>query len=260
MPRHEGPSRRLRMESFVRRPDLPRTGRLLLSRRELLAATAVGAAMPRVAFAATPDGQLTYGVHVSLAPNWFDPADTLGIITPFMVLYALHDAMVKPMPGKVQAPCLAESWNASEDGLSYDFTIRNGAKFHNGEPVTAEDVKFSYERYRGVAHELMKDQLAGIDVVDPQHVRFRLKKPWPDFAVARHPRAPGRQSRARPRGHEQGAVPRLLQDHQQRGRPLHLRLLLAAAAGGQRPGQGQEAAGRSRSPERVRCRAAILRQ
>ena len=58
------------------------------------------------------------GIHVSLAPTWFDPAETPGIITPFMVLYALHDAMVKPMPGNLQAPCLAESWSASEDGLT----------------------------------------------------------------------------------------------------------------------------------------------
>ena len=70
-----------------------------------------------------------------------------------MVLYALHDAMVKPMPGNLQAPCLAESWSASEDGLTYEFVLRKGAKFHNGEPVTAEDVKFSFERYRGAAHD-----------------------------------------------------------------------------------------------------------
>jgi peptide/nickel transport system substrate-binding protein len=85
------------------------------------------------------------------------------------------------MPGKTQAPCLAESWKASEDGLSYEFTIRKGAKFHNGEPVTAADVKFSYERYRGASHELMKQQMASIEVLDPQRVLFKLKKPWPDF-------------------------------------------------------------------------------
>ena len=155
-----------------------------LTRREVLAAAAaasltVGA--PHAAFAAAPAGQLTYGVHVSLAPSWFDPADTQGIITPFMVLYALHDAMVKGMPGKAQAPCLAESWSAAADGLSYDFVIRKDAKFHNGEPVTAEDVKFSYERYRGTSHELMKENLGSIETPDPQHVRFKLKKPWPDF-------------------------------------------------------------------------------
>jgi peptide/nickel transport system substrate-binding protein len=154
-----------------------------MTRRDLLAATAIGlvAGAPAIARAAAPQDQLTYGIHVSLAPTWFDPADTLGLITPFMVLYALHDAMVKPMPGNLHAPCLAESWSASEDGLTHDFVIRKGAKFHNGEPVTAEDVKFSYERYRGAAHELMKEQMASIETPDPQHVRFKLKKPWPDF-------------------------------------------------------------------------------
>ena len=49
--------------------------------------------------AAAPDGQVTWGIHISLAPTWFDPAETTGIVTPFMVMYALHDAVVKPMPG-----------------------------------------------------------------------------------------------------------------------------------------------------------------
>ena len=71
------------------------------------------AGAPGIARAAAPEGQLTWGVHVSLAPTWFDPAETQGIITPYMVLYALHDAMVKAMPGKPQAPSLAESWSTS---------------------------------------------------------------------------------------------------------------------------------------------------
>jgi len=52
-----------------------------------------------------------------------------------MLLYAIQDAMMKAMPGQRLAPSLAESWSASEDGLSYEFVLRNGAKFHNGEPV-----------------------------------------------------------------------------------------------------------------------------
>ena len=47
---------------------------------------------------------------MSLAPTWFDPAETPGVITPFMMLYALHDALVKPMPGNAWTPSLAESW------------------------------------------------------------------------------------------------------------------------------------------------------
>jgi peptide/nickel transport system substrate-binding protein len=154
-----------------------------MTRRELLAATALGlvAGAPRFARAAAPKGQLSLAVHVSLAPTWFDPAETTALITPFMVLYALHDAMVKPMPGTLNAPCLAESWSMSEDGLTWEFALRNGAKFHNGEPVTAEDVKFSFERYRGANQALIKERVAAIETPDARHVRFRLHKPWPDF-------------------------------------------------------------------------------
>jgi peptide/nickel transport system substrate-binding protein len=154
-----------------------------MTRREILALAALGlvGGAPGVAIAAGPDGQLTWGVHVSLAPGWFDPADISGIITPFMVLYALHDAMVKLMPGQSPAPSLAEAWSGSEDGLTYDFTLRQGTSFHNGEPVTAEDVKFSFERYRGASHDLMMERVAAVEIPDARHVRFKLKRPWPDF-------------------------------------------------------------------------------
>ncbi len=154
-----------------------------VTRREALAFAALGlvAAGPRVVLAAGPQGRLTWGVHVSLAPTWFDPAETPGIITPFMILYALHDALVKPMPGAPMASSLAELWSASEDSRSYEFVLRKGAKFHNGDPVTAEDVKYSFERYRGTAHDLLKARVAEIETPDPQHVHFKLKEPWADF-------------------------------------------------------------------------------
>jgi peptide/nickel transport system substrate-binding protein len=145
----------------------------------LLAVASVSIAAP--ALAATPEGQMTWGVHASLAPAWFDPAETTGISTPFMVLYALHDALIKPMPGQAMAPSLAESWAVSKDGLTYEFVLRKGVKFHNGDPVSAEDVKFSFERYKGVAATTMKAYVALVEVVDPYRVRFRLKKAWADF-------------------------------------------------------------------------------
>src|SRR3954471_2894668 len=140
----------------------PHNGAACIDRRQLLLLSAFGLAAGAPALAATPNGELTWGVHVSLAPSWFDPAEATGIITPFMILYALHDAMMKPMPGKNLAPSLAESWSISEDGLTYDFVLRDGAKFHNGDPVTTDDVKFSFERYRGTAHELMRTRVAAI--------------------------------------------------------------------------------------------------
>ncbi len=136
--------------------------------------------VPTLALAA-PEGQMTWGVHVTLAARWLDPAETEALITPFMILYAIHDALVKPMPAGLNTPSLAESWSASKDGLAYEFVLRKGVKFHNGDPVTAEDVKFSFERYRGAAAKLLKEKVKDVQVVDPGRVRFHLKEPWPDF-------------------------------------------------------------------------------
>jgi peptide/nickel transport system substrate-binding protein len=153
-----------------------------LTRRGLIALSALGVVAPGgAALARAPDGQLTWAVHISLAPTWFDPAETPGMITPFLLLYALHDAMVKPMPGNAAEPCLAETWTATPDGLGYQFTLRPGARFHNGAPVTAGDVKFSFERYRGTSAALMKERVAAIETPDERTVRFVLNKPWPDF-------------------------------------------------------------------------------
>lgn len=129
----------------------------------------------------TPSGQMTWAIHVTIVPSWFDPAETPGIITPFMFLYALHDALVKPMPDGMLTPCLATKWGESADGLSYDFELRQGVTFHNGDPFTAEDVKFSFERYKGSGATDMKRKVKSIEIVGPHQVRFHLHEPWPDF-------------------------------------------------------------------------------
>src|SRR5881398_1444081 len=118
---------------------------------------------------------MVWAAHVTLAPRWLDPGETESAITPFKVLYAIHDALVKPMPTGQTTPSLAESWSASPDGTSYTFVLRQNAKFHNGEPVTSEDVKFSFERYKGGAAKLLKERVAAVEIVDPHRVRFHLK-------------------------------------------------------------------------------------
>ncbi|HEV8473418.1 MAG TPA: ABC transporter substrate-binding protein [Methylomirabilota bacterium] len=144
-----------------------------------LVASASAAVAPM--WAAPHEGTLTIGVHVTLVNRWLDPAETEALITPFMVLYPLHDALVKPMPHALNSPSLAESWTAAKDGLVYEFVLRKNAKFHNGEPVTAEDVKFSFERYKGASAKLLKDRVKEIQTPAPNRVRFVLNEPWPDF-------------------------------------------------------------------------------
>jgi len=129
---------------------------------------------------AKPKGQVNKAIHFTIAPTYFDPAETASI-TSFLFLYALHDALIKPMPGNPMTPSLAESWRESDDGLTYEFKLRRGVTFHNGDPFTAEDVKFSFERYRGQSAKLLKDKVKQVEMVDPYLVRFHLHEPWPDF-------------------------------------------------------------------------------
>jgi peptide/nickel transport system substrate-binding protein len=145
----------------------------------LLCALLAGAPSDEVSAQAKPEGEMRWALYVTLSPLWFDPAEVSGQLTPFWVLYALHDALVKPMPGNLMAPSLAESWTVSADQKTYEFKLREGLKFHNGDPFTAEDVKFSFHRAKGskVLHEKVRE----VVVVGPTRVRFVLHEPWPDF-------------------------------------------------------------------------------
>ena len=130
---------------------------------------------------AAQPGEAVMAWHVTIAPTWFDPSTAPPQITPFGILYAIHDALVRPLPGSKMGASLAESWAESADGLTYEFKLRRGLKFHNGDAVTSEDVKFSYERYRGAGAKELQARIRQVDVVDSLTVRFQLKEPWPDF-------------------------------------------------------------------------------
>src|SRR5262245_62815460 len=91
--------------------------------------------------AASPEGTLTIAMHFTPVTRWLDPAEGESTITPFFLLYALHDGLLKPMPGVGSGPSLAESWSMYKDMLSDDFKLRGNAKLHHGDPVTWEGVK-----------------------------------------------------------------------------------------------------------------------
>src|SRR5205085_6802224 len=107
---------------------------------------------------AKPEGWTRWALYVTLAPAGSRAGETApGSLTPFWVLYALHDALVKPMPGNLMTPSLAESWTVSPDQRVYEFKLREGLKFHNGDPFSAEDVKFSFQRAKGA--RVLKDRV-----------------------------------------------------------------------------------------------------
>src|SRR5438874_13571569 len=127
-----------------------------------------------------PAGEMRWALYVTFPPAWLDPKEVaVAGLNPFWIIYGLHDALVKPMPGNPMAPSLAESWTVSPDQRIYEFKLREGVKFHNGDPFTAEDVKFSFLRYKWPQQQ--RDKFRDIEIVDPYRVRFHLHAPWPDF-------------------------------------------------------------------------------
>jgi peptide/nickel transport system substrate-binding protein len=125
-----------------------------------------------------PEGEMRWALYVTLSPQWFDPGEVVGQLTPFWILYALHDALAKPMPGNIMSPSLAESWTVSADQRVYEFKLREGLRFHNGDAFTAEDVKFSFHRAKG---KLLQQRVREVEVAGSHRIRFHLHEPWPDF-------------------------------------------------------------------------------
>ena len=147
-----------------------------------LAALVAGGVMDDAAAQAKPEGEMRWAMYVTLAPVWLDPGESvIGVLTPFWILYAIHDALVKPMPGNHLTPSLAESWTVSPDGKTYEFKLREGLKFHNGDPFTGEDVKFSFLRTKGAGAKILQEKVREIVIVSPYRVRFLLHEPFPDF-------------------------------------------------------------------------------
>jgi peptide/nickel transport system substrate-binding protein len=130
---------------------------------------------------AAPQGTIKQAIHWSFSADWFDPSTGSFPIPAYHPLYLFHDALLKPMPGGLFTPCLAESWTISEDSKTFEFKIRQGVKFHNGEPLTADDVVFTIKRYKGTNFKLIMGKLDTVEAVNPYLVRVRFKEPFPDF-------------------------------------------------------------------------------
>jgi ABC-type transport system substrate-binding protein len=131
--------------------------------------------------AAPPAGVLKQAIHWGLSADWLDPATCGYSGSAHIAMYLLHDGLVKTMPEGLFTPSLAESWKVSPDAKTYEFKLRKGVKFHNGEIITPEDVIFSFLRYKGTNAKFLRDQTEGVEAVGSDIVRFRFKGPFPDF-------------------------------------------------------------------------------
>ena len=128
-----------------------------------------------------PRGTLTIAMHFALDPGWLDPLEHSYAVTQQMYDYLVHDTMIKPMPYGYVTYGLAEHAELAADFRRAAFRLRPGLKFHDGQPLTTADVKWTYENFKGAYAKLFHDKLEHVQVVDDRTIVFHFKEPFIDF-------------------------------------------------------------------------------
>jgi peptide/nickel transport system substrate-binding protein len=150
-----------------------------------LAPTAFALPLARGALAAgevISSSSMVLAWHTNIAPRWLDPLQHDGGATPDNFLNVVQDALIKNFRDKLYDHlALAERFEFAEDARSATFRLRPNLKFHNGEPVTPQDVKWSYEHYRGAWAKVLQDKTAAVEIVNDRTLRFDFKGPFLDF-------------------------------------------------------------------------------
>lgn len=147
-------------------------------------APAIAAGVARRAGAQDLTNTVVFAVEGS--PPTFDPAAATDsrADTPSLNLYG---ALVQHAPGTTEVePDLAASWEQAPDGLGYTFTLRDGVAFHDGTPLTAADVAYTFERLIGLQRGVYRNVTAvtAVETPDPLTVVLRLAEPFPGLVQA----------------------------------------------------------------------------
>src|SRR6266446_2683999 len=162
-------------------------GMTTLTRRSVfgtaaLATSALAAPFVRRVYAAAnvvPSGGMVLAWHTNIAPRWLDPQQHDGGATPDNFLNVLQDALIKNFRDELYDHlALAERYEFAEDAKSATFRLRSGLKFHDGTPVTPEDVKWSFEHYHGAWAKVLQDKTAGVEILDDRTLRFDFIPPF----------------------------------------------------------------------------------
>ncbi|MGH2360167.1 MAG: ABC transporter substrate-binding protein, partial [bacterium] len=128
-----------------------------------------------------PKGTLIVAQHFALDPGWLDPQEHIFALTMQTYDYLVHDALIKPMPQGEATYSLAEHAEMAADYRKAAFRLRPGLKFHDGQPLTTADVKWTYENYKGAQAKILRDKLEHIQVVDDRTIVFHFKEPFLEF-------------------------------------------------------------------------------
>jgi ABC-type transport system substrate-binding protein len=144
--------------------------------------------------AAAKGGTLTCGWAGVGEISTLDPAQ-INQVLQFQIASNVLSGLMHIDATLVAQGDLAESWTVSDDGTEYKFKLREGVAFHNGDPLTADDVLFTYERSKDPQksiHSAVLANVAAVDKLDDYTVRFKLNKPQASFLPKVLERSSGR--------------------------------------------------------------------
>ena len=130
----------------------------MINRRTVLTSSTAAAlaTLPLVSQAQGKKDSLVFGMALEPAPG-LDPTGGAATAISEVTLYNVFETLVKINSDGSVSPLLADSWEVSPDLRTYTFRLRKGVKFHNGEPMNAAAVKFSFER-AGAEKSINKDK------------------------------------------------------------------------------------------------------
>ena len=128
-------------------------------------------------------GRIVLAWRTNIAGRWLDPQQHDGTATPDNLLNALHDGLIKNSGAqRFDHLALAEKYEFAEDAESCTFTLRPGVKFHDGSPLTPQDVTWSSEHYRGAWAKVLHEKTGRIEVPRRPHGALRVQGAVPRFS------------------------------------------------------------------------------
>ena len=139
-------------------------------------------------------GELVAGWAGTPEITTLDPAQ-INQVLQFQITSMVLGGLTHLNADLVPEPDLAESWEVSDDGLEWTFNLRQGVTWHNGDPFTADDVVFTFNRSKDPEqsiHSAVLANVTGVEKVDDHTVKFTLEKPQASFLTKTTERASGR--------------------------------------------------------------------
>src|SRR5918995_6477092 len=167
---------------MLRRTTLAATA-LLTAGALLLTACTGGGTAPDPTTTSEPDPDASAVIRLVLEPGNLDIRETAGAALDQILMDNIYQGLVSRTPEQDIVPGLASDWTVSPDGLTYTFTLREGVTFHDGQPLTPQDVVWSLTTRRDTPEWRDSARLAGVATIAAEGQEITLTLSSPDSSL-----------------------------------------------------------------------------